>query len=215
MEIKNILTLNSILGVTFDLSLYWHQYPWTLGEIVCRLRAWISEMWADNIISENYSNLCHVRTFYVSVLTIFCFSWERYLAICHPIYLYTMAGTARTTRWVYTKFKVKSWMFDLLFKALFMAEVWGWPPHYQKESIKVFSVSTQRATSTVITTTPQRFDWDLRKYIYIIISISLLLNINIFPVLCCFWIATIKSKQRRNTYHNHNGKSIGYEFRNI
>ena len=39
------------------------------------------------------------RTFYVSVLTIFCFSWERYLAICHPLYLYTMAGTARTTRW--------------------------------------------------------------------------------------------------------------------
>lgn len=31
-------------GVTFDLSLYWHQYPWTLGEVVCRLRAWISEM---------------------------------------------------------------------------------------------------------------------------------------------------------------------------
>ena len=46
------------------------------------------------------SLLICVRTFYVSVLTIFCFSWERYLAICHPIYLYTMAGTARTTRWV-------------------------------------------------------------------------------------------------------------------
>ena len=52
------------------------------------------------IIRKNISNipLCS-RTFYSSVLTIFCFSWERYLAICHPIYLYTMAGTARTTRW--------------------------------------------------------------------------------------------------------------------
>ena len=38
---------NSISGVTFDLSLYWHQYPWTLGEVVCRLRAWISEMWVS------------------------------------------------------------------------------------------------------------------------------------------------------------------------
>merc|ERR1719419_2209062 len=70
-----------LMGVAFDLSVYWHQYPWTLGEIVCKLRAWLSEM-----------------TFYISVLTIFCFSWERYLAICHPLYLYTMAGTARTTR---------------------------------------------------------------------------------------------------------------------
>ena len=33
-----------LMGVTFDLSVYWHQYPWTLGEVVCRLRAWISEM---------------------------------------------------------------------------------------------------------------------------------------------------------------------------
>ena len=38
------------------------------------------------------------RTSYCSVLTILSFSCERYLAICHPLYSYTMAGTKRTTR---------------------------------------------------------------------------------------------------------------------
>ena len=63
-------------------------------------------LWHLNLLSEpkiiSFHNFTDhvIRTFYVSVLTIFCFSWERYLAICHPIYLYTMAGTARTTRWV-------------------------------------------------------------------------------------------------------------------
>ena len=38
------------------------------------------------------------RTSYCSVLTILSFSFERYLAICHPLYLYTMSGTKRTTR---------------------------------------------------------------------------------------------------------------------
>ena len=40
------------------------------------------------------------RTSYCSVLTILSFSFERYLAICHPLYLYTMSGTKRTTRLV-------------------------------------------------------------------------------------------------------------------
>ena len=39
-----------------------------------------------------------IRTSYCSVLTILSFSFERYLAICHPLYLYTMSGTKRTTR---------------------------------------------------------------------------------------------------------------------
>ena len=33
-----------IAGATFDLSLYWHQYPWVLGEPICKLRAFLSEM---------------------------------------------------------------------------------------------------------------------------------------------------------------------------
>ena len=35
---------------------------------------------------------------YVSVLTILAFSCERFLAICRPLYSYTMAGLARTCR---------------------------------------------------------------------------------------------------------------------
>ena len=33
-----------IVGATFDLSVYWHQYPWVLGEWACRARAFLSEM---------------------------------------------------------------------------------------------------------------------------------------------------------------------------
>ncbi|KAL4713460.1 hypothetical protein ACJJTC_010445, partial [Scirpophaga incertulas] len=35
---------------------------------------------------------------YVSVLTISAFSLERYLAICHPLHLYAMAGLTRASR---------------------------------------------------------------------------------------------------------------------
>lgn len=31
-------------GLPNDLSVYWQQYPWALGEIVCKLRALIAEM---------------------------------------------------------------------------------------------------------------------------------------------------------------------------
>ena len=35
---------------------------------------------------------------YVSVLTIVAFSMERFLAICHPLHLYTMSGLQRAVR---------------------------------------------------------------------------------------------------------------------
>ncbi|KAK4887538.1 hypothetical protein RN001_003809 [Aquatica leii] len=67
-----------IFGLPNDVTLYWHQYPWILGESFCKIRALISEM-----------------ATYVSVLTIVAFSTERYLAICYPLYLHTMSGFQR------------------------------------------------------------------------------------------------------------------------
>ena len=73
-----------LMGVTFDLSVYWRQYPWQLGEVSCRVRAMVSEM-----------------AQYTSVLTILAFSSERYLAICRPLYSYTMAGFKRTCKIIF------------------------------------------------------------------------------------------------------------------
>jgi neuromedin U receptor 1 len=70
-----------IFGLPNDVALYWHQYPWTLGDGFCKLRALLSEMAS-----------------YVSVLTIVAFSTERYLAICYPLYLHTMSGLKRAIR---------------------------------------------------------------------------------------------------------------------
>ncbi|XP_054264161.1 neuropeptides capa receptor-like [Macrosteles quadrilineatus] len=70
-----------LLGLPNDLSAFWQQYPWTLGEPFCKLRALISEM-----------------TSYTSVLTIVAFTTERYLAICHPLLSYTMTGLRRAVR---------------------------------------------------------------------------------------------------------------------
>lgn len=70
-----------IFGLPNDVALYWHQYPWVLGETFCKIRALLSEM-----------------ATYVSVLTIVAFSTERYLAICYPLYLHTMSGLQRALR---------------------------------------------------------------------------------------------------------------------
>ncbi|KAL0830202.1 hypothetical protein ABMA28_003657 [Loxostege sticticalis] len=51
---------------------------------------------------------------YVSVLTIVAFSLERYLAICHPLHLYAMAGLRRALRIV-----AALWAFSLLAAAPF------------------------------------------------------------------------------------------------
>ncbi|KAF0307283.1 Neuropeptides capa receptor [Amphibalanus amphitrite] len=70
-----------VLGLPNDLKVYWQQYPWGLGVALCKIRALVSEM-----------------TSYVSVLIIVAFSLERYLAICHPLLSYTMAGLRRAMR---------------------------------------------------------------------------------------------------------------------
>ncbi|XP_059079871.1 neuropeptides capa receptor-like isoform X2 [Tigriopus californicus] len=70
-----------LLGLPNDLHVYWQQYPWIFGEPLCKIRALVSEM-----------------TSYSSVLTIVAFSMERYLAICHPLYSYTMSGLQRASK---------------------------------------------------------------------------------------------------------------------
>ncbi|XP_059060967.1 neuropeptides capa receptor-like [Achroia grisella] len=79
LAISDLLLL--LFGLPNDLSVYWHQYPYSLGMVFCKLRALISE-----------------AATYVSVLTISAFSLERYLAICHPLHLYAMAGLTRASR---------------------------------------------------------------------------------------------------------------------
>ncbi|XP_043237236.1 neuropeptides capa receptor-like [Amphibalanus amphitrite] len=86
-----------VLGLPNDLKVYWRQYPWALGRPLCKIRALISEM-----------------TSYVSALIIVAFSLERYLAICHPLLSYTMAGRRRATRII-----VGVWVLSLLAAAPF------------------------------------------------------------------------------------------------
>uniref|UniRef100_A0A6P7GH40 Neuropeptides capa receptor-like isoform X1 n=1 Tax=Diabrotica virgifera virgifera TaxID=50390 RepID=A0A6P7GH40_DIAVI len=70
-----------IFGLPYDVTLFWHQYPWTLGDFCCKARA---------LISETAS--------YVSVLTVVAFSTERYLAICHPLYTMVITNLQRSLR---------------------------------------------------------------------------------------------------------------------
>ncbi|XP_063537812.1 neuropeptides capa receptor-like [Cydia strobilella] len=79
LAVSDLLLL--MFGLPNDLSVYWHQYPYSLGIVFCKLRAFISE-----------------AATYVSVLTISAFSLERYLAICQPLHLYAMAGLTRASR---------------------------------------------------------------------------------------------------------------------
>ncbi|XP_023720965.1 neuropeptides capa receptor isoform X2 [Cryptotermes secundus] len=68
-------------GLPYDLGVFWQQYPWVLGETLCKLRALGSEM-----------------SSYTSVLTIVAFSMERYLAICQPIHSYATSSPRTALR---------------------------------------------------------------------------------------------------------------------
>lgn len=97
---REIIKIFFISGLPYDLSLYWHQYPYNLGLTFCKMRALISEAYVLRILSLEF----HLKTFfydrstYVSVLTIVAFSLERFLAICYPLHLYTMSGLQRAIR---------------------------------------------------------------------------------------------------------------------
>ncbi|XP_060817022.1 neuropeptides capa receptor-like [Bombus pascuorum] len=81
LAISDLILL--VLGLPNELSLFWQQYPWVLGVGLCKIRAYVSEV-----------------SSYVSVLTIVAFSMERYLAICHPLRVYTISGLKRPIRFI-------------------------------------------------------------------------------------------------------------------
>ncbi|GAB6024111.1 hypothetical protein CHUAL_008821 [Chamberlinius hualienensis] len=79
LAVSDVLQL--IFGLPNDLRLFWQQYPWALGEAMCRTRALISE-----------------TTNYASVLTIVAFTVERYVAICHPLLSQTTSSLPRVIK---------------------------------------------------------------------------------------------------------------------
>ncbi|KAE8752645.1 Periviscerokinin Receptor [Frankliniella occidentalis] len=98
-----------LLGLPYELSVYWQQYPWTYGEVLCKFRALVSEM-----------------TSYTSVLTIVAFSLERYLAICHPLQSYRMSGLRRAVR-IIAVLWIVSFVAALPFSVLSTVHYLEWP----------------------------------------------------------------------------------------
>ncbi|XP_043465913.1 neuropeptides capa receptor-like isoform X2 [Leptopilina heterotoma] len=67
-----------IVGMILDFKVLWKKYPWIWGLALCRILHYL------------YSVAYHV-----SVLTVLAFSFERYLAICHPLRLNNMKKLKR------------------------------------------------------------------------------------------------------------------------
>ncbi|OAD61211.1 Neuropeptides capa receptor [Eufriesea mexicana] len=98
LAVSDLLFL--VLGLPFELSVFWQQYPWQWGLGICKLRAYVSE-----------------TSSYVSVLTIVAFSVERYLAICHPLRHYG-SGLKRSIRSIFG-----AWLVALIFAMPFAAYI--------------------------------------------------------------------------------------------
>ena len=82
--------LFAVLGATFDLSVYWQQYPFLFdglfGEGVCRLRAFLSEMWVIECCYNVILLQCNIVIMLVCILYIFpCnFQVSVLLSLDHP-----------------------------------------------------------------------------------------------------------------------------------
>lgn len=76
LAISDLLLL--ILGLPQEMYLLWQRYPYVFGEFFCIFRG---------LTSETSTN--------ASILTITCFTVERYLAICHPLRAHTMSKLSR------------------------------------------------------------------------------------------------------------------------
>lgn len=67
-----------------EVYVFWEQYPWILGLLVCQMKAVIQE-----------ASAC------ASILTIVAFTLERYVAICHPIHTKTKSKFSRATKIIF------------------------------------------------------------------------------------------------------------------
>lgn len=80
LTISDLLLL--ITGIPHEIHMLWMpQPPYSLGEVVCVFRGFTAEASA-----------------YASVLTITCFTVERYLAICHPLKAHAISRPSRSIK---------------------------------------------------------------------------------------------------------------------
>lgn len=79
LALSDILLL--VLGLPLETYTFWSAYPWVFGEVFCVLRTVAAE-----------------TSTYASILTITAFTVERYVAICHPMWIQTKCSLQRATR---------------------------------------------------------------------------------------------------------------------
>ncbi|XP_029658342.2 neuromedin-U receptor 2-like isoform X2 [Octopus sinensis] len=79
LAVSDILIL--VVGLPSEIYGIWSAYPWPFGLIYCFFKSMMSEV-----------------TSYASVLTITAFTVERYMAICHPLWAYTVSTLSRTLK---------------------------------------------------------------------------------------------------------------------
>lgn len=79
LALSDLLLL--VLGLPLETYTFWSAYPWVFGEVFCVLRTVAAE-----------------TSTYASILTITAFTVERYVAICHPMWIQTKCSLQRATR---------------------------------------------------------------------------------------------------------------------
>lgn len=79
LAISDLLLL--VLGLPLETYTFWSAYPWIFGEAFCVLRTVAAE-----------------TSTYASILTITAFTVERYVAICHPMWIQTKCSLQRAAR---------------------------------------------------------------------------------------------------------------------
>ena len=70
-----------VLGMPLETYSFWVAYPWQFGEVFCIFRTLAAE-----------------TSTYASILTITAFTVERYVAICHPMWIQAKCSLQRAAR---------------------------------------------------------------------------------------------------------------------